>query len=213
MRIHEIDTSKLIRWMTTSAIVGIALGIIIGILLTGGSGAKSKQGDSFERATSVASTLGWESLDRHIDSTNSIIRVHELDLLNDSLSKGLKKKYLNSTKFIKSYKTTVSESSLVPATKTKPKLEVEVKPKALEEKSRPTEPASRGKHKDGWGNIEIHTATLEQIDKIPYVSKPAAEVVYEYLRENHISNFDELLQLKGVGEKTVERLRENFYIE
>jgi DNA uptake protein ComE-like DNA-binding protein len=210
MRIHEIDTSKFIRWMTTSAIVGIALGIIIGILLTGGSGAKSKQGDSFERATSVASTLGWESLDRHIDSTNSIIRVHELDLLKDSLSKGLKEKYLNSTRFVKNYKTTISESSLVSATKTKSKSEVEVKTKTVEEESKPI---NRGNHKDGWGNIEIHTATLEQIDKIPYVSKPAAEVVYEHLKENRISSFDELLQLKGVGPKTVERLRENFYIE
>ncbi len=210
MRIHEIDTSKFIKWMTTSAVIGIALGIVIGILLTGGSGAKSKQGDSFQRATSVASTLGWESLDRHIDSTNSIIRVHEFDLLKDSLSKGLKEKYLNSTKFIKSYKTTISESNLVPATKTKSKSEVEVKPKTVEEKSKPT---NRGNHKDGWGNIEIHLATLEQIDKIPYVRKPAAELIYDYLKENHISNFDELLQLKGVGEKTVERLRENFYIE
>lgn len=56
--------------------------------------------------------------------------------------------------------------------------------------------------------VNINTATLDELLKIPYMSKKIAEAIIEYRTEkNGITSVDELLNVTGVGEKKLEKIR------
>lgn len=46
-----------------------------------------------------------------------------------------------------------------------------------------------------------------------YLNSDKAELVYNYIKENGISNYEELESIKGVGEKTVNKLEKFTYIK
>lgn len=193
-------TSRFIQWMTAGVISGIAVGLVIGIILAGGI-RENVEHDSFSKASIAATSLGWISLDEHAETSQSVLRIHELASLSSNLEDALKGKYND----VISYKD-ISQSRQHET----PTIETE---SASMTKLKQSPITSSNGYTDGTGDIEIHSATLEQIDEIPYVRISAAESIYQYLQEHTITNFDQLLEIKGVGEKTVQRLREHFHIK
>ncbi len=187
------------KWILTGATAGIAIGIIIGIMLSD-SANPNKSEKSFERATSASASLGWIKLDEYTNKTQSYLRISELTPLKLELSNALKNKFDYDFKKIEDIETTTSTSIDLSSIETPIKSEIAPNLGSKE-------------YKDGFGDISIFDATFDQIDKIPYVSVNAADAVFKHVQKNKITNFDELLSLKGVGPKTVERLRENFHIK
>ncbi|MEZ4813366.1 MAG: helix-hairpin-helix domain-containing protein [Caldisericia bacterium] len=156
---------------------------------------------SFEKATSASASLGWIKLDEYINTTESYLRISELEPLKLELAKGFRNKF-NAADFKSTNETKTSAlKNINPAI-----IETPVKSEIIPN-------LSSKQYKDGFGDISIFDATFDQIDKIPYVSIQAADAVFKHVQKNKITNFDELLSLKGVGPKTVERLRENFHIK
>jgi len=199
--IKPTAVKKLIQWTAVGVLVGITIGLVIGIALAGGPGINTRL-DSYEKATNAATSLGWISLNEHTQATESVLRMLELDSLSTQLEDALKNKY---EKFVsddqKDTQSISNKNHNDSATE---------KPSNITTYT-PTAPKTG--YKDGTGYIDIHSATLAQIDEIPYVKVTAAESIYQYLKEHTITSFDQLLGIKGVGEKTVQRLREHFHIK
>lgn len=57
--------------------------------------------------------------------------------------------------------------------------------------------------------VDLNTADLEQLDTLPGVGPVTAQAILDYREENGpFSSVDELENVYGIGEKTVEGLRE-----
>lgn len=62
--------------------------------------------------------------------------------------------------------------------------------------------------------VNINTATLDELDKLPGIGRAKAEAIIEY-REG-ISRFyskEDLMQVSGIGEKTFEKLKDLICVE
>jgi len=54
------------------------------------------------------------------------------------------------------------------------------------------------------GSLDINTATMEDLQKLPGVSEEAASGIMEYIKENgNITSADQLLNVSGIDEKTL----------
>ncbi len=60
----------------------------------------------------------------------------------------------------------------------------------------------------GAGQIDLNTATMAELQGLPSVGPKTAERIVEY-REKHgtFHNVDELVNVKGIGMKKLERIR------
>jgi DNA uptake protein ComE-like DNA-binding protein len=192
---------KLIQWTVVGMLVGITIGLVIGIALAGGPGIYTRL-DSYENAINAATSLGWISLNEHTQATESVLRMHELKSLSTQLEDTLKIKYEKVVSDDQKDIQSISSMNHNDTATEKPS-----------NKSTYTSTTPKTVYKDGTGDIDIHSATLAQIDEIPYVKVTAAESIYQYLKEHTITSFDQLLEIKGVGEKTIQRLREHFHIK
>lgn len=62
--------------------------------------------------------------------------------------------------------------------------------------------------------INIKTATVKQLMQVKGIGKKRAEVIIKYLKSNeNVNSMDDLKAIKGVGGKTLERMKEKFVIK
>lgn len=81
----------------------------------------------------------------------------------------------------------------------------------LKEESK--EESKEGKAGDEGSRININEADAERLQMLPGIGPVKAEAILEYRREKGpFSSVDELLQVKGIGEKTLEKLRPHIKI-
>ena len=57
------------------------------------------------------------------------------------------------------------------------------------------------------GKININTATVEELETLPHVGPKTAAAIVEYRKKHPFKTVDELVEVKGIGEKTLERLK------
>ncbi|WP_052446764.1 ComEA family DNA-binding protein [Candidatus Soleaferrea massiliensis] len=70
------------------------------------------------------------------------------------------------------------------------------------------------KMQPGEGKIDINTATSEELQRIPGIGPATAEKILDYRAEIGVfTSLDQLLEVKGIGEKKLETIREYAVIE
>lgn len=63
------------------------------------------------------------------------------------------------------------------------------------------------------GQLDLNAATLEQLDELPGIGESKARAILEYrMKKGRFSRIDELTEVKGIGEKMLEKLRVLLYI-
>lgn len=60
--------------------------------------------------------------------------------------------------------------------------------------------------------IDINTATLEQLVTLKGIGPAKAELIIEYRSKHRFVKIEEIKNVKGIGEKTFEKFKDNIYI-
>ncbi|MGO4273079.1 helix-hairpin-helix domain-containing protein [Paenibacillus sp. TAF58] len=63
------------------------------------------------------------------------------------------------------------------------------------------------------GQLDLNTATLKQLDEIPGIGESKAKAILDYrLKKGRFSRIEELVEVKGIGEKMLEKLKVFLYV-
>lgn len=63
------------------------------------------------------------------------------------------------------------------------------------------------------GRFNLNTATLEQLDEIPGIGASKAKAILDYrLKKGRFNRIEELIEVKGIGEKMLEKLKAFLYV-
>lgn len=63
------------------------------------------------------------------------------------------------------------------------------------------------------GQLDLNTATLKQLDEIPGIGESKAKAILDYrLKKGRFSRIEELIEVKGIGEKMLEKLKVFLYV-
>lgn len=195
------------RWLLGGLVAGAIIGVITGIAVTKIEPTQHKT--TIEQSKLAAQTLGWDSLDKitaaskAFDSKNDTKLIQNLGIaLNQAYAK-LGKPQQKPVVLAKPPVTTATIIQTTPKIE-KPEQTVASTPKI----------ANTGKYADGTGEIDINTATLQQIDDVPRMSTTTAKDIYNFIHQKGpIKSFSDLDSIKNVGEKTLEKLRLMFHIK
>jgi len=55
--------------------------------------------------------------------------------------------------------------------------------------------------------VNINTATSDELQTLPNIGPKTAQAIIKYRKKHKFKNVDELLEVKGIGEKTLKKLR------
>ena len=201
------------RWLTSGLVAGAVIGVIAGIAVTKITPGQNET--TIEQSKLSAQTLGWDSLDK-ITATSKAFDTKNDTKLTRNLETALTQVYAKLGK--PQPKTTdVMKPTLITASTTQaPKIEKPEQPTTTNNQvpKTQTKVANTGAYADGTGEIDINTATLQQIDDVPRMSTTTAKDIYNYIHQKgSIKSFAELDFIKNVGEKTLEKLRSLFHIK
>lgn len=61
--------------------------------------------------------------------------------------------------------------------------------------------------------INLNTATIEQLMELKGIGEKTAGKIIEYRKQHHFKAVDELVNVKGVGEKTLAKIRDQLSVE
>lgn len=63
------------------------------------------------------------------------------------------------------------------------------------------------------GRLDLNIATLEQLDEIPGIGASKAKAILDYrLKKGRFNRIEELIEVKGIGEKMLEKLKAFLYV-
>ncbi|MNG27512.1 ComE operon protein 1 [compost metagenome] len=63
------------------------------------------------------------------------------------------------------------------------------------------------------GLLDLNTATLEQLDKLPGIGESKARAILEYRsKKGSFKRVEELMDVKGIGEKMFEKLKGQVFV-
>jgi len=63
------------------------------------------------------------------------------------------------------------------------------------------------------GQVNLNTATIEQLVELKGIGEKTALKIIEYRNEHAFTSVDELLNIKGIGPKTLDGLRDQLTVE
>ena len=203
---HTIDIKQRVklevpRLILTGLCMGLAFGLIVGIVLTKTNEQVSNE--LFEQTKEVSSNLGKAVFDEIVRVTNAQRNLISLAIPKATIKNILKDGFakLNQSKMASSWQSKELASSSITTT---------LKP----DQKKTSTVTTTYIYKDGIGPIEINNATLGQIDALPRVGPEIAKKIYDFIQKrDSIKSFDEFLSIDGVGPKTVEKLRSSFHIK
>ena len=202
------------RWLTSGLVAGAVIGVIAGIAVTKITPGQNET--TIEQSKLSAQTLGWDSLDK-ITVTSKAFDTKNDTKLAHNLETALTQVYAKLGK--PQSKTAVVEKPIpiTASTTQAPKIEKPEPPATTTNNPVPkteTKVTNAGAYADGTGEMDINTATLQQIDDVPRMSTTTAKDIYDYIHQKGpIKSFSELDSIKNVGEKTLEKLRSLFHIK
>lgn len=201
------------RWLISGLVAGVVMGVIIGIAVTKISPGQNET--TIEQSEFAAQTLGWDNLDKII-ATSKAFDTKDNTKLTQNLEIVLTQAYAKLGKPQQKIPDLTKPVTTTASTLPMPKIE---KPEIPAIVNNPvtnvqTKSEDAGKYIDGTGEIDINTATLQQIDDVPRMSTTTAKDIYNFIHQKGpIKSFSELDSIKNVGEKTLEKLRSIFHIK
>ncbi len=60
--------------------------------------------------------------------------------------------------------------------------------------------------------VNLNTATVAQLVELKGIGEKTAQKIVEYRKENKFKSVDELVNVKGVGSKTLEKIRDQLTV-
>ncbi len=195
---------QLATWGLAGLMAGLALGTIVGIAIY--NQGESNTSGSFENVKKATEALGLPIFNAISQATNNFLSQDNLKTqvatIKDLLAEKIPAKNAAPQKSTSAQKEVkISASSLFGG-------------ESLQTPPPKTNPVQPGKYKDGYGPDDINTATAEQLDKIPRLSANIIKEIVSFIQtKGPINSFDQFLEINGVGEKTVEKLRQFFHIK
>lgn len=55
--------------------------------------------------------------------------------------------------------------------------------------------------------MNINTASEKELESLPTIGRKKAKLIAEYIKEHKINSIDELRNIKGIGDETIEALK------
>jgi DNA uptake protein ComE-like DNA-binding protein len=188
------DSRKALLWGLSCFLAGCSIGIIVGIMLPQMDTVHHE--DNLELAKSASAKIGWPIMERVIAVTDARLQIDSMIDLQSKIESSLAQRF----QFLEKTKHTQTPS--IPAPKKSGMISIQPRP------------ASNTNYKDGLGPDDINTATFDKLDKVPYLKAETANEIIKFIKtKGRISNFDQLGEVKGVGPKTIEKLRQYFHIK
>ncbi len=187
--------TETLYWGLSALIAGIALGFLVGVFVstTGGEGPT----DSYQAAREVSGAIGWPIFEKIVSGTSDLTKLQGFSRTAGQLEAALGQRFSilqNSKDAVRIVASPFNPDSAKP------------------QDTRPLQ--SSGRYHEGTGPVDINLATIAQIDAVSMMSTKNAEAIYKFIRDKgSIKTFDELLDIKGIGEKTVEKLKASFHIK
>ena len=189
------ETRKALLWGLSCFLAGCSVGIIAGIMLPQMDTVRHE--DNLELAKSASAKIGWPVMERVIAVTDAQLQIDSMADIQNKIESSLTQrfKFLGKTK-------TATQVSFIPTPKKSNMVSIQAKQ------------TSKTNYKDGSGPDDINTVTFDKLDKVPYLKTETANEIVKFIKiKGRISNFDQLGEVKGVGPKTIEKLRQYFHIE
>ncbi len=63
------------------------------------------------------------------------------------------------------------------------------------------------------GKININTAPVSQLVQLKGIGEKTAQKIVEYRKKHKFATIDELTEVKGVGDKTLDKIRDQITVE
>jgi competence protein ComEA len=61
--------------------------------------------------------------------------------------------------------------------------------------------------------IDLNTATVEQLVQLKGIGEATAEKIIKYRKQHKFSSIDEIVNVKGIGTKTLENIRDQITVK